>query len=390
MLKKIVQESNDETIDIEFGDYELENSDENVDTDEHNIQNPFNPAEINISSKQDTLLNLLNRVKHNEIDMNTDFQRHAELWDTRKMSRLIESILIRLPLPAFYFDASDDENWLIVDGLQRLSAIRKFVLEDDARKKLKLRDLEYLGKQFNGKTYDDLPRTYKRRIDECPVTLFLIQKGTPDAVKYSVFRRINTGGIVLNDQEIRNAMAKPSIRRWIEELAKDEYLINIFGDRSERMMDQELVLRFLAFHYQDYEKSTKNITSFIDEMIEKLEKATEKQLIDYKDAFKRATKRCWLIFGESAFEKQIKDAPTRRKRKSSPLFEVWTNALVDVNERDVKTLIQKKELLIEKHTILMSDDSDYFRSITYSTQKKDHFRTRRDKVNQLIMEILNA
>jgi hypothetical protein len=390
MAKNFVQESNDETVDIEFGDYELENSDENVDTDEHNIQNPFNPAEINISSKQDTLLNLLNRVKHNEIDMNTDFQRHAELWDTRKMSRLIESILIRLPLPAFYFDASDDENWLIVDGLQRLSAIRKFVLEEDARKKLKLRDLEYLGKQFNGKTYDDLPRTYKRRIDECPVTLFLIQKGTPEAVKYSVFRRINTGGIVLNDQEIRNAMAKPSIRKWIEELAKDEYLINIFGDRSERMMDQELVLRFLAFHYQDYEKSTKNITSFIDEMIEKLEKVTEKQLNEYKDAFKRATKRCWQIFGESAFEKQIKDAPTRRKRKSSPLFEVWTNALVDVNERDVKTLIQRKELLIEKHTILMSDDSYYFRSITYSTQKKDHFRTRRDKVNQLIMEILNA
>ena len=379
----------EEPVEIEFGDYNQEGLDDSVDSDEHIMENPFNPAEINISSKQDTLRNLINRVRHNEIDMNTDFQRHADLWDTRKMSRLIESILIRLPLPAFYFDASDDDKWLIVDGLQRLSAIRKFVLEEDARKKLKLRDLEYLD-EFNGIIYDDLPRTYKRRIDECPITLFLIQKGTPEAVKYSVFRRINTGGLVLNDQEIRNAMAKPSIRKWIEELAKDKCLINIFGDRSERMMDQELVLRFLAFHYQDYEKSTKNITSFIDEMIEKLDKSSEKQLSEYKKSFQLAIKRCWQLFGESAFEKQIKDAPNRRKRKSSPLFEVWSNAFADLSEMEMQVLINKKDTLNEKHVALMTNDSDYFRSITYSTQKKDHFRTRKSKVNQLILEVLNA
>ncbi|MEA1969475.1 MAG: DUF262 domain-containing protein [Thermodesulfobacteriota bacterium] len=70
--------------------------------------------------------NIIERLKLDEIDMNTDFQRHADLWTSAKMSRLIESILIRFPLPAFYFDVSDDDNWLIVDGLQRLSSIRKF------------------------------------------------------------------------------------------------------------------------------------------------------------------------------------------------------------------------------------------------------------------------
>lgn len=137
---------------------------------------------------------------------------------------------------------SDDDRWLIVDGLQRLSAIRKFVVE----KKLRLSGLEYL-EDFMGKGYEELPRTYKRRIDECPVTLFLIQSGTPDPVKYSIFRRINTGGLVLNNQEIRNAMTKPAIREFLENLSNDEYLIKVIGDQSKRMVDQELVLKKVLY-----------------------------------------------------------------------------------------------------------------------------------------------
>ncbi|OQY43895.1 MAG: hypothetical protein B6240_11565 [Desulfobacteraceae bacterium 4572_87] len=207
------------------------------------------------------------------------------------MSRLIESILIRFPLPAFYFDASNDEQWLIVDGLQRLSAIRKFVVD----KKLKLSGLEYL-KDFKGHGYDRLPRTYKHRIDECAVTLFLIQPGTPEAVKYSIFRRINTGGLILNDQEIRNAMAKPAIRRFLEDLANDEYLKKTIGDQSKRMVDQELVLRFLAFRFMDYEKSKKNIATFLDEMVNTLEKASEENLNTYRTAFHTAIKGVGAYF----------------------------------------------------------------------------------------------
>jgi hypothetical protein len=115
----------DEEADIEFPDDNP--SDDDVD-EEPFMEEPFNPNEIKINHRQDTLRNLINRLKYDEIDMNTDFQREGDLWDTGKMSRLIESILIRVPLPAFYFDATDDDKWLVVDGLQRLSSIRKFVI----------------------------------------------------------------------------------------------------------------------------------------------------------------------------------------------------------------------------------------------------------------------
>ncbi|MGL1934235.1 MAG: DUF262 domain-containing protein [Fibrobacterales bacterium] len=376
----------DDFAEVENNDTTPENDNEE-DLSEPVIQEPFNPAEINITHKQDTLRNLIDRLSDKEIDMNTDFQRHAELWDNAKMSRLIESILIRFPLPAFYFDASNEDNWLIVDGLQRLSAIRKFVID----KKLKLRGLEYLKKDFDGLGYDDLPKTYKRRINECPVTLFLIQAGTPDAVKYSIFRRINTGGLVLNDQEIRNAMAKPDIRSYLENIADDDDLKKAIGDQSRRMVDQEMVLRFLAFHFMDYESSKKNIATFLDEMIDKLENSSKSDLENYRESFQTAIKRSLGIFGDSAFEKCINGQNSRRRRrKSSTLFEVWTNALVQLNEADSLVLLNNKQLLIDKHIDLMSNDNDYFRSITYSTQKKDHFRTRRDKVNTIINEVLNA
>lgn len=371
-------------------DFEVENTDAAIDADEEEMvdpvmQDPFNPAEINIISKPDTLHNLIERLKHDEIDMNTDFQRHAELWDNQKMSKLIESVLIRFPLPAFYFDASNDDKWLIVDGLQRLSAINKFVIEQ----KLRLHGLEYL-KSFNGMKYEDLPRTYKRRIDECVVTLFLIQPGTPSAVKYSIFRRINTGGLVLNDQEIRNAMANPAVRKYLEKLANDQFLIKTIGDQSRRMVDQEMVLRYLAFRFMDYEHSKKNIAPFLDEMIEKLEKSSTRELNEYSESFNLAIKRCWEIFGDRAFEKSTDGNHGKRRRKNSTLFEVWMNALGKLSDVEMKILYDRRLELIKNHLQLMASDNDYFRSITYSTQKKDHYRTRRDKVQELIMEVLNA
>ncbi|MBW5414784.1 DUF262 domain-containing protein [Pseudomonas sp. MAG002Y] len=348
------------------------------------VMHPFNPTDIDIVVEPKSLDALIKRIQHNEIDMNTDFQRHAELWDNRKMSRLIESILIRFPLPAFYFDASDENNWLIVDGLQRLSTIRKFVLD----KKLRLNGLEFLT-ELNGKTFDKLHRQYQRRIEECPVTVYMIKPGTPDDVKYSVFRRINTGGLTLNNQEIRNALAKPRDRELLEELANLQCSRAMLGDLSKRMKDQELVLRFWAFYRFDYldPENKKEIASFLDKAMEDIKKGDEQYRENFKKQYSTAIERCYQLLDKSGFEKDP-TTNSRRRSKNSTLFEVWMIKLAKITESDFNTLLNNKLKLRDELNKLLKD-SEFLNAITYSTHKKDHVVIRYEKIENLIQMVLH-
>jgi len=102
---------------------------------------------------------LIKRIEYEEINLNPDFQRNANIWTDKAKSRLIESLLIRIPLPAFYMDATKEDEWLIIDGLQRLSTFKSFILDQ----MLVLKDLEFLQDLETNK-YSDLSRNYTRRI----------------------------------------------------------------------------------------------------------------------------------------------------------------------------------------------------------------------------------
>lgn len=389
-IKKII--GNDPEIDIN-GERPVQDTEANLDSELKSpegihesdlldlVMEPFNPSDIDIAVEPKSLDNLIERIFHNEINMNTDFQRSPDLWSNQKMSRLIESILIRFPLPAFYFDASEDNNWLIVDGLQRLSAIRKFVID----KQLRLIGLEFLT-DLNGMNFDQLHRTYQRRIKECPVTIYMIKPGTPEDVKYSIFRRINTGGLTLNNQEIRNARAKPEDRELLKKLAGRTEFKSMLGDLSNRMKDQELILRFWAFYRFDYldPKIKKEIASFLDRAMDDIKNGDDNYRSEFVNCFSKAISRCYRLLGKSGFSKN----PTSPSSKNSSLFEVWMVSLASISEEEFNILLKKKDTFKEKTQGLL-EDRDFLNSITYSTQKKDHVETRHQKVNNLISELLN-
>lgn len=98
---------------------------------ENRIIQSFDTRAIRIDSRSGTLNTLLARLENDEIDLAPNFQRQAGIWNERDQSRLMESLMLRIPVPAFYFDATNDEKWLVVDGLQRLTAIRRFVIAQD-------------------------------------------------------------------------------------------------------------------------------------------------------------------------------------------------------------------------------------------------------------------
>ncbi len=344
----------------------------------------YDPEKINIATRQPTIEQLLRRIDEKALDLAPEFQRQADIWKDDVKSRLIESILIRIPLPAFYIDATDDDNWLVVDGLQRLSALKKFVTD----KTLKLTGLEYLT-QLEGKNYDELEPRYRRRILETQPTVYLIEKGTPAEVKYNIFKRINTGGTPLSNQEIRHALNPGNATEFLKKLAKSQefkQVINLSKPKIKRMDDREFVLGFLAFKltsYKDYQDGNRD--TFLSEALFKVNHLTGEELNEIESSFQKAMNTAAEIFGENAFRKLSKN--TKRKQPlNKALFEVWSVNFSNLTDEKIKILKNKNKELIDSFMDYADNDNEFLKSISQASNKVEYrFRT----VEKIILEVLS-
>ncbi len=374
---------------------EGENGDDDVFIDDNHT--PYDQSKTQIITKPMSVEQLAKRLRYNEIDVAPDFQRKADLWTNDKKSRLIESMLIRIPLPVFYFDATDENKWLVIDGLQRLSAIRHFMVEQDPAKKLRLEGLEYL-KHHNGKTFDGsngLPRDLQRRIEETQVFAHLIQPGTPIEVKYNIFKRINTGGLVLTSQEIRNAIYQKrnglGASRLLRELADSEGFLKA-TDRAidkERMLDCEFVLRFLAFSLTPYTQYTEaGMDAFLNRHMQRINDLDDgPPLDDLRQRFHRAMRASQQIFEDDAFRKKY--APEdRRKPINKALFEVWSVTLGNLDDVAIEKLVAHKGVLRRGLMMALNDDKEFEAAITQGTGDVKRVHKRFSTIERLIRQTL--
>ena len=319
----------------------------------------FIPAEVNISQKPINVYNLMERLENNEIDLNPGFQRKGNLWSLKQQSQLIESLMLKIPIPAFYFNSADENCWVVIDGLQRLSAFQNFLVgrvdETGTRKKEKFTGLQYL-KDFNGFTFDDLPRQYMRRIKETSIIAFTVEKGTPDEVVFNIFQRINTGGIVLNDQEIRQALYQGSSTRLIERLAVCEEFLQATQHAipTERMLDREYVTRYLAFTNIDYKTEyTGNIDNFLIKTLKMVNTYDEKTTDRIEKEFKKVMNYCAAIFDKFAFRKYNENR--RRSPINKALFELWAVCFSELAVDQLEQIKEKRELFLDKFGYLLQD-----------------------------------
>lgn len=312
---------------------------------------PFDPSKIDITMKPLTLDALLKRIENDEIEFDSSFQRKAGLWNKMQKSQLIESIFLRIPLPAFYFDASDDGRWLIIDGLQRVTALREFVVD----KTLKLEEMEFFP-ELNGCTYDKLPRAFQRRIDETVINVYLVNPATPANVKFNIFKRINTGGLQLEPQEIRNALFQGNATLFLQECARMQcFLAATDGSvKSERMLDREFVLRYVSFCYLGLEKYTGNIDEFLNEGMKYLNHAEHNRLGEIRSEFAYVMESMYHIFDRNAFRKICWDG--RRRPINKVIFESWCYVIKNLPREQVECLIRNRIEVEKKYTDLCEDN----------------------------------
>ncbi|GAB6057285.1 DUF262 domain-containing protein [Desulfonatronum parangueonense] len=363
---------------------ELDGSDTSSESEEGKITEPFDPSKIRVETKNTTMDVLIKRLRNNEIDLAPDFQRRGGIWKDDAQSRLIESMLIKIPLPAFYLDATEDDKWLVVDGLQRLSTIKRFVIEES----LCLTGLEFLN-DIKDKKFRDLPRNFQRRIEETEVVMYLIQPGTPPKVKFDIFRRINTGGAPLSTQEIRHALNQGKIIKILENLAdsQDFKIATAKGVSPKRMDDRECVLRFLAFtinHPDDYD--TDNFDGFLNDSMAQLNHMNDAELQNLSIKFLDSMRLAKRIFGTDAFRKRY-EKTTMRHPINKALFESWSVNLGQLTEKESDKLFEKKEMLKENFISLMNN-RDFDIAVTQGTGSVKRVRLRFKRIRDIISEVL--
>jgi len=359
-----------------YSDFE----EEDASAEDYEISTPFDPKQVDITVEPATVSKLVDRIRHDEIDLFPEFQRKGNLWDNARMSQLIESILINLPLPAFYVDVANDDKWIVVDGLQRLSTFQRFIVE--TKNPLKLKKLEFL-KDLEGKTYHSLGRVLQRRIDETQVTLFKIRKGTPKKVLTSLFHRINTGGLKLTSQEIRHALNQGQVTHFLKDISEQEWFKRHIRVSPKRMLDHELILRFCTFYRRGFQNYQPSLQLFLDDEMEFLNEKADRGLFGkLSAALQNSLACCDALFGEKMFSKAL-IGETKRSVINRSLFETTLVNIAYLTDNERESLLAAKASFVESYRALLQDPQ-FEASITANTNIKENVEMRHREMQQLI------
>lgn len=354
--------------------------------DEVRPKDPYDPDLIRVDARVYSVRQILDMIKDQELDLAPDFQREL-VWDDRRKARLIESILLRIPLPAFYFDADKQGRLSVIDGIQRLSAVRDFV---DG--KYALQSLEYL-RHLENKKFAELEPVWTRRVQGTQIIANVIDPQTPAPVKFDIFRRINTGGQALNTQELRHCIAKTRsrqlLRAWAQKPSFLEATQHTLKDHK-RMKDREAVLRFIAFRlaWPDITKIYGPTTLLDDFLTAAMKRVDDEKAIPtdrlavLEQDFERGMENALLLFGSHAFRKwplgEDRTAPL-----NMALLESWAVTLADYPREQLAPHV---EPIVAKVRLAMRDDRDYFIAVTRSTSNQGAVKKRFALAQEVLTE----
>jgi len=344
------------------------------------ISTPYDVSKIDILNEPEYVDRLVKKFDNKELILNPDFQRN-EVWGIKQKSRLIESILIKIPIPSFYIDARDEAKWIVVDGLQRLSTIIKYIKDEFA-----LKDLEFL-KGIEGKKFSELDRNFQRRIEDFKLTLYLIRPNTPEDIALNIFTRINTLGEPLSPQELRHAIYNGKSTKLLQELANSQEFkkaVNPSASMQKRMSDRELILRLLAFKISTYEnyKKSNNLAIFLATAMKKINSMDEKEIESLREFFKASMQKAYIVFGEfTSFRKIYKNDTKKRRPINKSLFETFGYF---IDSYDIEKLKCCRESIIDNLRYELTNDIEFEKSISRATNNIDNVQYRFNKAKKIL------
>lgn len=267
---------------------------------------------------------ILDMYHENEFEISPDYQRLFR-WSIEKESQFIESLILEMPIPPIYVIEKEESVYELIDGLQRISTYLHFRGElahsenvnEEKKNQLKLDGCDIVT-ELNGLTYDDLPKTLQIRLKRAFVRVEIIRKDSDPRLRYYMFKRLNTGGELLSEQEVRNCTVRlldDTLNEFIIELSTNNdfktTMENLTPAKLEKKEDQEYVLKYFAYKI-DSGSYKKDIAPFLTTFMEKVADDDDENHIelDYareKVEFEKTFKILNNALGNRAFDKKGKN-----------------------------------------------------------------------------------
>lgn len=278
------------------------------------------PDKVDFSRNNFSIFEIKRIIDNEEIILDPDFQRKSNIWKLPQKSKLIESILMSIPIPLFYFAENKHGGLSVVDGLQRLFAIKDFM-----DNKYEIKDVNYLQK-INGLKFSQLERNDQQRIERYQLQVNVMSSSTPEYIKLNIFQRINSGSTPLNKQEMRHALYQGKSTKLLQELSECYEFQNAVATKlnTVRMKDRYIILRALAFYLWKNNENIKNINTriqtdlsndfedFLGRYMRIMNSMTDEYINELENIFKKS-----MVLLHTIYKKQ-----TFRRSEEKPVFNV--------------------------------------------------------------------
>ncbi len=314
------------------------------------------------SDKNDrSIFELYRRYQRGDLNLDPEFQRNY-VWDDKRASLLVESVLLEIPIPVIYLAEEIDGKFTIIDGQQRLRSFFRFINND-----FKLRKLRVLT-DFDGKFFKNLDKDNQIKVEDATLRTIEIRKETDPDVKFEIFERLNVGSVKLNDQELRNCIYRGKYNNLIKELSENKDFLLLLGldEAQKRMQQREIVLHFLAFYNQTFSKYRQPMKQFLNNEMENNKNINDEKLNLLRQKFKDSISLSKTIFGEMAFRRFAPGNAEKpdgkwEKRVNMGLFEVIMYGFSKYKKNQIVPL---SDVIREELIHLMAFNQEFTNSIS--------------------------
>ncbi|MEH8021514.1 DUF262 domain-containing protein [Rheinheimera metallidurans] len=349
---------------------------EGMELDEDDSLGEYPIDTVLIRNENRTVYDVIRRISQGGYVMDPDFQRDF-IWDEEKQSKLIESVLMRIPLPVFYLAENKQGHMIVVDGLQRLSTFQRFCNDE---LKLKLPNQKLL----HGKRFKDLSPKLQNRVEDCNLILYLIDPKVPTQALLDIFDRVNSGE-PLSRQQMRNCLFMGPATQLLREKAAKNVFKEVTGGslKPEKMRDRELINRFFAFKCLGVAEYRGGMDDFLERSLETINKMCKPEIIELADSFDLAMANNLEVFGKHAFRKHT-DPHHVRSVINASLWDVMSVTLSNYPE----SLIRDKAELIREGFYELMTNYRFIDAITLGTNQVGRVKERFRLVQKMFEEIM--